>query len=605
MGGSTPTLTLMALLCLGLCQGPRDQVQAGTLPKPAIWADPGPVVPVGSPVTIWCQGSQQAQDYYLHREGGSRTKMKRPQNFRNRVSFLIESMDARWEGSYWCHYRSRHDSSMGSNYLVLKVTGAYPAPSLSAQPSPVVASGGTVTLACSSQGTSGTFYLLKEGGADPPQPKSGSRYLQGRHQALFPLGPSSPSHGGTYRCYHNSYSYPDLWSASSAPLRLQVTGAYGEPSLSAQPGPLVPSGHSLTLRCGSGAGFGSFALTKDEGRTGPQRLDGQHSPDFPLGPVARTHGGQYRCYGGHNLSHVWSAPSAPLDILIAGMDPKPSLSAQPGPTVSPGENVTLQCRSDARSDTFYLSKEGSPASPQRLRLQDTAAPSQALFTFRAVTSAHGGTYRCYSSHSASPFLLSHPSDPLRLQVSGEEPPPACGSWLSHHLTGAQGLNGWYLKVLTGVLVVASLLLLSLLLLLRQQCQGEHRKSGQWGEFCSDFCKAMAGGRGLYFLSSAVSTQSDSDFQLPTEAAASTPKDRGLQDSSGPAAGIQEENLYAVVQDPPPETRQLDPQAAAPEGPQEITYAQLNYLILTQETSSLPSPSELPGHGSVYAALDAH
>ncbi|ELK36957.1 Leukocyte immunoglobulin-like receptor subfamily A member 6 [Myotis davidii] len=34
-----------------------------------------------------------------------------------------------------------------------------------------------------------------------------------------------------------------------------------------------------------------------------------------------------------------------------------------------------------------------------------------------VTSAHGGTYRCYSSHSSSPFLLSLPSEPLQLLIS--------------------------------------------------------------------------------------------------------------------------------------------------------------------------------------------
>ena len=41
-------------------------------------------------------------------------------------------------------------------------------PPLSAQPRPVVASGGSVSLARSSQSAAGTLHLLKEGGADPP-----------------------------------------------------------------------------------------------------------------------------------------------------------------------------------------------------------------------------------------------------------------------------------------------------------------------------------------------------------------------------------------------------------------------------------------------------
>ena len=99
---------------------------------------------------------------------------------------------------------------------------------------------------------------------------------------------------------------------------------YREPFLSAQPGPLVLPGDSLTLQCRSELGFDRFALTKDKRPTPSQSLHGQHSPDFPLGPVSLTHGGRYRCYSGHNLSYAWSAPSAPLDLLIAGEEPCPA-----------------------------------------------------------------------------------------------------------------------------------------------------------------------------------------------------------------------------------------------------------------------------------------
>ena len=104
------------------------------------------------------------------------------------------------------------------------------------------------------------------------------------------------------------------------------------PSLSAQPSSLVLPGENLTLRCGSEAGFGSFALTKDKWLSPPHCLEGQQSPDFPLGRVSCAHGGQDRCYRGHNLSHTWSAPSAALDILIASEEPlswpRSRLSAQ-------------------------------------------------------------------------------------------------------------------------------------------------------------------------------------------------------------------------------------------------------------------------------------
>ena len=102
---------------------------------------------------------------------------------------------------------------------------------------------------------------------------------------------------------------------------------------------------------------------------------------------------------------------------------KPSLLAQPGHSVPWKSTVTLQCGSEVRADIFHLHREGSLDPPQQLHLQDTAAPSQANFTISPVTWSHSGTYRCYSSHSSSPFLLSQPSDPLELLVSGEEPQP--------------------------------------------------------------------------------------------------------------------------------------------------------------------------------------
>lgn len=82
-------------------------------------------------------------------------------------------------------------------------------------------------------------------------------------------------------------------------------------------------GQSLTLQCHSDVGYDRFALSKEGAGDPPQRLGWQSkaelsAADFPLGPVRPSHGGRYTCYGGHTLSSEWSAPSEPLDILVAG-----------------------------------------------------------------------------------------------------------------------------------------------------------------------------------------------------------------------------------------------------------------------------------------------
>ncbi|XP_012498438.1 PREDICTED: leukocyte immunoglobulin-like receptor subfamily A member 6, partial [Propithecus coquereli] len=202
-----------------------------------------------------------------------------------------------------------------------------------------------------------------------------------------------------------------------------------KPSLLSPQGLVLAPGQNLTLQCRSDVGYDRFALSQEGGRglpqhPGQQPQTGLSQAEFPLGPVSGSHGGQYRCYGGHNLSSEWSAPSNPLDILIAGQIPdRPSLSAQPGPMVASGEDVTLLCQSLRRMDTFLLTKEGAADPPLRLRSESRAQQYQAEFSMSPVTSAHGGTYRCYGSLNTSPYLLSLPSDPLELVVSGDDPNP--------------------------------------------------------------------------------------------------------------------------------------------------------------------------------------
>ncbi|XP_069408183.1 leukocyte immunoglobulin-like receptor subfamily A member 6 isoform X2 [Ovis canadensis] len=418
------TPALPALLCLGLSVGLRTQEQAGTLPKPTIWAEPGSLVPWGSPVTIWCRGNLGAQEFHLDKEGSKafwdRQKPPRPGD---KARFSIQHMGQAHAGSCWCYYRTPAGWSEPSARLELVVTGSNDKPSLSALPSPVVTSGGNVTLQCGSRQGFNRFLLTKEGEDAFSWTLDGERRPDGQTQALFPVGPVTPGHGWTFRCYNFYRDTPQLRSAPSDPLELLVSGLSGKPSLLTPQGPVVTSGQNLTLQCRSDVGYTRFALSKEGGQDLPQRpawrtQGGLSQADFPLGPVSTIHGGRYRCYGGHGLSSEWSAPSEPLELLVAGrLRDSPSLSVQPGPLVAPGETVTLLCQSGDRTDTFLLSKEGAAQRPLRLRSQDQDGRYQAEFSLSPVTSAHGGTYRCYRSLSTDPYLLSQPSEPLALVVS--------------------------------------------------------------------------------------------------------------------------------------------------------------------------------------------
>ncbi|XP_011216372.3 leukocyte immunoglobulin-like receptor subfamily A member 2 isoform X1 [Ailuropoda melanoleuca] len=427
VGGSAMTITFMVLLCLGPCLGQMTHVQAETQLTPIIWAEPGPEVAQGKPVSIWCQGSQHADQYFLYREGVSEPLRREfPMGPSNKAKFPFPRMTYHLAGRYSCLYHRRTRRSVPSKPLDLVVTGMFNKPSLSALPSPIVTSGESVTLQCGSWQAFDWFVLCSEGGEGHPRHLDAQHQADGWFQALFPVDPVSPSHRPTYRCYGYFSNSPYVWSTSSLILELLISGVSRKPSLSVLPGPVMAPGQNLTLQCRSDVRYDRFALSKEGAGDPPQYLGrqlqgGLSGADFALGPVRPSLGGRYTCYGRHSLSSEWSAPSDHLDILVAVLPPQgpaPTLSARPGPTVAPGENVTLRCQSPSLFEAFLLSKEGEAGSPLHLRSQHQDGVFQANFPLRPATLDHGGTYRCYGSLGSTPFLLSHPSDPLELVVTG-------------------------------------------------------------------------------------------------------------------------------------------------------------------------------------------
>ena len=250
---------------------PASDFLPGTLPKPTIWAEPGSVVPSGTPVTIWCQGTLEAQVFHLDKEGTSVPwDRQKPPGPGDKAQLAIPQMTEQHAGSYQCYYSTPTGWSEPSDPLELVVTG---------------------------EGLSGaTGSALRRGSA-----------LRGCPSDRPALG--GGGEGGT----------PQIQLPPS------LLGSYSKPSLSALPSPVVTLGGSVTLQCGSHQGFNRFLLTKEGEDESSWTLDGQRAPNwqtqalFSVGPVTPGHRWMFRCYGFYrDTPRVWSAPSDPLELLVPG-----------------------------------------------------------------------------------------------------------------------------------------------------------------------------------------------------------------------------------------------------------------------------------------------
>ncbi|XP_027833792.1 killer cell immunoglobulin-like receptor 2DL3 isoform X3 [Ovis aries] len=444
--------TLLSLLSLGFCVSLRTWAAVGEYDKPSLSAWPSTMVSLGQTVTLQCHVRSPLKRFRLFKTDGARMHELHGNHFNN---FTLGPVTREHAGSYTCSgfARSLPALSRHSDPLQIVVTGVFTKPSISAHPSPLMLAGENVTLRCQSLLGFDKFILHQENSSWNFQ-RCGQMLTGGQAPADFSIGPMTLASAGTYRCYGSFSHSPYVWSAPSDPVDIIISGVFPKPSISAHPGPLVREGQNMTLRCHSSMLLDKFILHKTSSTGQFQRcgetLTGGHAPaDFIIGPMTLASAGTYRCYG--SLSHspyVWSAPSDPMDIIITGRSRKPSLSAQGGPVVRSGENMTLVCSSESAFDQFHLLSERGNLGRSQAGVWGPRGALQAEFPLGPGTPAHSGVYRCYGSFSHSPYSWSDSSDPLFLSVTGSTT-STCPSTMDPHTTGETRLpqehsSTWYI-----------------------------------------------------------------------------------------------------------------------------------------------------------------
>uniref|UniRef100_A0A8C6DA36 Immunoglobulin superfamily member 1 n=1 Tax=Moschus moschiferus TaxID=68415 RepID=A0A8C6DA36_MOSMO len=393
-----------------------ELVGTDILPKPVISASP----PVrGQELQIRCKGWLAGMGFALYKEG-----MQEPVQQLGAVGregfFTIRRMEDKDEGNYSCrtHTEKRPFKwSEPSEPLELVIKEMYPKPFFETWTGPVVTPGSRVTFNCSTPHQHMSFILYKDGSEVASSDRSWAS--PGASAAHFLIVSVGIGDGGNYSCRYYDFA---IWSEPSDPVELVVTEFYPKPTLLAQPGPVVLPGKNVTLRCQGAFQGMRFALLQ-EGIPGPLQFRSAlgNSADFLLHTVGAEDSGNYSCvYYETTMSNRGSYLSKPLMIWVTGLLPKPSLLAQPGPMVAPGENMTLQCQGELADSTFVLLKKGI----QEPLKQQRPSGYRADFWMPSVSSEDSGMYSCVYYLDSAPLAASNHSDSLEIWVTDKPPKPS-------------------------------------------------------------------------------------------------------------------------------------------------------------------------------------
>uniref|UniRef100_A0A8C4W330 Immunoglobulin domain-containing protein n=1 Tax=Gopherus evgoodei TaxID=1825980 RepID=A0A8C4W330_9SAUR len=184
-------------------------------------------------------------------------------------------------------------------------------------PTGVTAPGADVTIWCQGQRQDVRFFLHKTGDLNPQQHMDPAGA-----GAEFRIPTVGRQHGGNYSCSYRPRSEPFVSSQPSDPVQL-VIGSYPKPSISVSPSGLIPVGGKVTIQCWHQrlgmrflfykAGDGNYLTYTDPAGS---------KAEFPIISARRDHGGSYTCRY-HDKSGIYSEPSDPVQIIVAGEGPSP------------------------------------------------------------------------------------------------------------------------------------------------------------------------------------------------------------------------------------------------------------------------------------------
>lgn len=187
-----------------------------------------------------------------------------------------------------------------------------------------------------------------------------------------------------------------------------------QPHIQAVPDYLILSGEPVTIQCSAPTIAENYLISKEEVSEDGEKTQTMNGT-LIIPQMSTQKAGLYTC--SYQRGHILSPPSQPLALVMTGAYEKPSLSAVSGPVLRPGQSVRLDCVSNLKFEMFSFTLESRVYAFQPANLAQGGRGSQASFHVDLGIPTQAGPYRCFGYFQNAPYVWSHPSDPLWLQLT--------------------------------------------------------------------------------------------------------------------------------------------------------------------------------------------
>nr|XP_048689457.1 leukocyte immunoglobulin-like receptor subfamily A member 2 [Caretta caretta] len=238
---------------------------------------------------------------------------------------------------------------MVSALTVLFIELPAPRPSISASPSGVIVPGAAVTIRCQCRCEARRLFLYKDGIQIQELDAAGDG-------GEFTIPSARREDAGFYHCRSRSRLEPEPHDY----LRIVVAElSYPKPSISLSPSRGVALGRNVTIRCECRCQKATFLMYK---LGNPDVLHWFETAgdvaEFTIHNVSQRHTGSYSCQYGTKLDpSVWSHPSDPMELMVAGGTDPTQPGTAPAPThsgsASPGTGAQGRKSPSAPPETDY------------------------------------------------------------------------------------------------------------------------------------------------------------------------------------------------------------------------------------------------------------